>query len=262
MAEDRFTLLVKPSAVAASDAVADHLAAGVRETDGDRRLHLDSRADAEALAERLTAAGGVGDAPVAVQAVAPSDAAAEAVDAYLVPRPERRTREPDGSLESGLTFDTTATQYGALGETLLTAYASDPPLLCHYARQDLGLGADDPLSVAVDDDPDPVVADRSADRFRWEPDCAAVARAGEAGPRLATYLVEVKTGGGSLLRDQRAVMAAAARRVSVLKVGLDVDELPDSYTARVRAVDSDEVERAADLTLVDAPARTARLDEF
>ena len=191
---------------------------------------FESRDDAESVAARLSTP----DAPVAVQAAAPQDP--DDVDAYLVPDPDRRTHDPDGSVASGLTFDVSATQYGRLGEALVCCQRWDPPLLTYYARHDLAADelATDELCVELDRDPGAVVTD---DGERWLPDCRAVARTARDGRPLAEYWCEVKTGDASFERDQRAGMAWKARRARVLTIRIDPAALPESYTARIRAVD-------------------------
>jgi hypothetical protein len=220
MADEQYRVAVKDSAAEHSGAVEEF------RTERGRTVVFESRDDAEATAERLSTP----DAPVAVQAAAPQDEGD--VDAYLVPDPDRRTRDPDGSVDSGLTFDVSATQYGRLGEALVCCQRWDPPVLAYYARRDL---AADDVRVELDRDPDAVVADDGA---RWVPDCRAVVRT-DGGRTLAEYWCEIKTGDASLERDQRAAMAWKAQRARVLTVRVDPSALPESYTARIRAVEPD-----------------------
>ena len=246
MASDGFAVRIKASATDANEAVAEYAAQY-----GDV-VEFDSRDAAADLAAMFTRSDGNA---VAVQTAAPQDGGD--VDAYLVSRPDRRTHEPDGSIESGLTFDTTARQYGAIGEALIASYETDPPLLAHYARRDLDRAEDDPLRVEVLRDPPPITVEREGETLEWRPDCGAVARDGRDGRALREYRCEIKTGGGSLERDQLAVMRAAANRFAVLKIQLDVSDLPDSYTARIRRVEPDGEDDAVAGAAVDA-----RLDEF
>ena len=267
---DGFRVGVKPSAVGANEAVEAVVA-----DEGDALVY-GSRDDAEAEAARLSERGAT---PVAIQRAAPQEPAY--VDAFLVPRPERHTHDPIESVEGRLTFETTAAQYGALGETLVCSYGANPPLLSAYARADLdGVlpdGADD-LWIDVDSDPDPIVygatgrngsmgragaADRAAATSRdarrcWVPDCVARVRAGVGGPLLETYYCEVKTGDASFQRDQAAVMAYEARESTVLKIRVDVDGLPDAYTARIDEVEPEEPPAG----LTNLASRDARLDDF
>ncbi|MDX1744752.1 MAG: hypothetical protein R3324_02345 [Halobacteriales archaeon] len=255
-AEDRreeFAVRITDSALEANDSAAEYA----------RRygavVTFDSRSAAAELASMFTTSGGT---PVVVQAAAPQDGSD--IDAYLVARPTRRTHDPSGSIETALTFDTTATQFGALGETLITCYGANPPLLLHFVREDLGRKPDDPLHVDVDADPAPVTVGGPAGNpsRSWVPDCRAVARPEPGGRVLRTYLCEIKTGGGSLERDQLAVMQAITRRTPVLKIQLDISELPESYTARVRRVtateDGDDDAARDDSAL----SVNARLDEY
>ena len=57
------------------------------------------------------------------------------VDGYLVGWPQRRRQVPDGSPTEGLTFDTEANQYGALGEALVCTPEVNPVLLPSCANQ-------------------------------------------------------------------------------------------------------------------------------
>jgi len=220
-----FTVAVKDSAREANPG-ARRLAAA----EGDR-LQFDSEAEAHRRARELSEDG---ETPVKVQQAAPQDPAD--VDAYLVAWPRRRRWTPDGTPTEGLTFDTTATQYGALGEALVCSPEVNPPVLTHFARIDADLSdreADD-LRVELDTDPDPVVVGTDA---RWEPDCRAVARLGPDRPAFAEYWCEIKAGDGAFERSQRRAMTALARETTVLKVRVELDGLPDSYTAWVRTVD-------------------------
>ncbi|NEU58341.1 hypothetical protein FXF75_16840, partial [Halorussus sp. MSC15.2] len=205
---------------------------------------FDSETDAHRRARELSDDG---DSPVKVQRAAPQDP--DDVDGYLVAWPERRTRTPEGSPTEGLTFDTEANQYGALGEALVCTPAVNPPLLTHFAQVDADLAesefdAED-LRVELDTDPDPVSV--RSDR-RWEPDCRAVVRTGPGRPVLTEYWCEVKAGDGSFERSQREAMRAKAREATVLKIRVELDDLPDRYTAWVRKVspeggEADESER-------------------
>ncbi|WP_135806079.1 hypothetical protein [Halorussus marinus] len=192
---------------------------------------FDSEADARRRARELSAAG---ETPLKIQRAAPQDPSD--ADAYLVAWPERRRRDPDGTPARGLTFDTAANQYGALGEAVVCSPAVNPPVLAHFARVDPAL-PDEDLRVELDADPEPVVVGASR---RWVPDCRATVRLGPDRPVLTEYWCEVKTGDGSFERSQREAMTAKAGEATVLKIRVDVTELPDSYTAWVRKVDPEE----------------------
>ncbi|PSQ17482.1 hypothetical protein BRD00_07165 [Halobacteriales archaeon QS_8_69_26] len=242
-AGDEFVVEVKQSAVRTNDAVGD------RTTDRGSVWTFDAPEAARRLSDR-------GEGRVAVQRSTPQD---DAVDAYLVAGPERRIREPDGSLDEGLTFDVSGNQYGALGEALVLAHPVNPPGITRYARED-ALPDDRPgddLRVVLDADPDPVaVRDAAGTRLTWVPDCRA--RALLDGRRVAEYVCGVKTGDASFERAQRTVMAATARIATVLAVRVDVEELPDSYAVRVREETASDPDEAH---LLDG-ARDATLDEF
>jgi hypothetical protein len=236
---DPFIVAVKESATDASRAVRRL----VRE-EGDR-LEFDSRAEANRRARELSSEGET----VTVQRAAPQDP--EEVDGYLVSWPERRRWDPDGSPTEGLTFDTEANQYGALGEAVAFSPAVNPPLLTHFAQVDADLSEreTEDVRVELDQNPDPVVVGTSK---RWEPDCRAVVRLGPDRPVLTEYWCEVKTGDGSFERSQREAMAAKAREATVLKIRVELDELPDSYTAWVRRVEPSEGARDEETYRVNA----------
>ncbi|MFC7081682.1 hypothetical protein [Halorussus caseinilyticus] len=229
---ESFTVAVKDSAREVNEA-----ARRVAITEGDR-LEFDSETAAHRRARELSEGG---ETPVKVQRAAPQDP--DDVDGYLVAWPERRTQNPEGSPTEGLTFDTEANQYGALGEAVAFTPEVNPPLLTHFARVDADLPdvdfsdrERDELRVELDTDPAPVVV--GSDR-RWEPDCRAVVRLGPDRPVLTEYWCEVKTGDGSFERSQREAMRAKAREASVLKIRVELDDLPDRYTAWVRTVEPD-----------------------
>lgn len=251
--EEAFAIRITDSAREINDAAAEYAAQyGAVVT-------FDSRSAAADLATLFSRTDG---STVAVQAAAPQDDSK--VDAYLVARPDRRTHEPTGSVDTALTFDTTANQFGALGEMLVLCYDANPPLLAHYVRADLEVALDEPLHVDVDPDPAPVTVSSgdSGETHTWVPDCRAVARPEPGGRPMREYLCEIKTGGGSLERDQLAVMQAVSRRTPVLKIQLDIGDLPDSYTARVRRVTAADADGLGDGTLGGDVAPNARLDEF
>ena len=223
---DPFRVAVKETATEANEA-----ARRFAEAEG-AVVEFASRAAAVERAKRLSAEG---ETPVAVQQAAPQDRSG--VDAYLVSRPQRRRHDPDGSVATGLTFDTTANQYGALGEALICSPTVNPPVLTYFAREDPDVPdapADADLRVELDTSPDPVVV--GTDGKRWEPDCRAAVRLGPDRPLCKEYWCEVKTGDGSFERSQRAAMRAKAREATVLKIRVDVRDLPQSYTAWVRTL--------------------------
>ncbi|PSP54898.1 hypothetical protein BRC82_07810 [Halobacteriales archaeon QS_1_67_19] len=229
---DSFRVAVKDSARAENRAVRRLVA-----TNGEV-VSFDAEPAAHERARQLSADG---ETPVKVQRAAPQDPTD--VDAYLVAWPRRRRWSPEGSPTEGLTFDAEANQYGALAEAVVCTPRVNPPLLTHYARIDADADAED-LRVELDADPEPVAAGPS-DR-RWEPDCRAVVRLGPDRPVLTEYWCEIKAGDGSFERSQREAMAAKAREATVLKIRVDLDELPDSYTAWVREVAPDESDAGTD----------------
>ena len=237
-----YVLSIKESAARRNAAVGEYAA------EHDRRVRLDSRADAEALAERLSAAG---EPPVRVQRAAPNDAAD--VSAYLVPAPDRRVREPAVTDDGTLVFDVGANLYGALGEALVAGSGDSPPLMTHYAVRDLDLNRE-AIEVRVDTNPEAVaVPSGDGDAARWQPDCVATVRRSGGDAVLAEYWCEVKAGDAAIERSQRAAMAGAAADATVLLVRMSLEDLPDRYAATVEVVDGDGAGTGA---------RRTRLDEF
>jgi hypothetical protein len=214
---DPFRVLVKQSAVDRNSAVA------ARVSDPPAVLEFTSKTAAQSEAATLTREG---DGPVRVQAVAPQDDTD--ADAYLVGASRSGTDVPETPPSAGWTFGVDGDQYGALGEALLTAGDGvTRPLEC-YVRHDLGLSADDPLAVTVDDDPDPVTAEEG-DGY-WRPDCEL--HVTSQGRDLARYYCEVKTGAGGFERNQEAIIEAVAAETPVVVAVVDVVDLPATYEVR------------------------------
>ena len=236
--------------VALTDSATDNDVAAARGGPG-ALLEYEDREAAAAAAERYSDEG---DVPLRLQAPAPQDP--RDVDAYLVANPERRVRRPTGTLDDGLDFETSASQYGALGESLLTSHEQDPPVLLAWARRTVDTEDGRDPAVQLEADPDPVTfrSQDTGETATWRPDCAATVTVGGAIERR--LLCEIKTGNASTERDQRRVMqwAASERDRTVLLLRLDVEELPDGYSARIQEIDPEEpgrewVDDDAELTL-------------
>lgn len=201
-------------------------------------LAFPSRAAAEAEIEDLSRAN---PGTLDLQRPAPNDPAE--VDAYLVYYPETRKWEPDGSLPEGWTFDTTANQYGDLGEALVTA--ADTPALNHFVRQDLADVLEDRHLDRLDVQcvTRPAAFDwatlRSAvdgERPGWTPDCEVRVHLPDRRDPLHRYLCEIKTGDASFERNQAADMEAVSAVTDVLQIRVRIDELPDQYGVKIRRV--------------------------
>lgn len=175
------------------------------------------------------------------QAPAPNDPTD--VDAYLV-----KLRDPDpapadrGPASGGWEFAATAQQVGALAEALFAAYRYDPPPIVAYVARDLDL-APDAFRVVVDPDDAPRIPPAIEDRWRWDVHFAVHRRtpdAGGRGPLLRHYLAEVKHGGASYERAQRATMERIAREVpnvAVLAIRVDLEGVPQTYSLTIDAVE-------------------------
>lgn len=197
-----------------------------------------SRAAADAAIDdlALSAAG-----HLELQAPAPNDP--DDVDAYLVFYPEDRKRDPDGSLADGWTFDTTANQYGAVGEALVTAPGT--PALHHFVRQDRAVATDATRTERVrvhcttrpaDFDWATLRSASGSNRPGWTPDCEVrVYPPGREDP-IHRYFCEIKTGDASFERNQAADMAAVSTVADVLEIRVTIDELPDAYSVTFHRV--------------------------
>lgn len=251
LSSEPFRVAIKDSAREANEEVR-RFARG----EGDE-VEFSSAANAHQRARELSE---VGETPVKVQQAAPQDDSG--VDAYLVSWPRRRRWDPDGTPTEGLTFDTEANQYGALGEAVVCSPEVNPPVLTHFARLDSDLSEreDETVRVELDTSPDPVLVGGSK---QWQPDCRAEVRLGPDRPVIAEYWCEVKAGDGAFERSQREAMRAKAREATVLKIRVDLDDLPDSYTAWVRTVEPTEGGGDADGEVTEETYRiNSSLDDF
>lgn len=179
-----------------------------------------SRAEAEEVARELSEQG---DRPVRVQSAAPQDA--RPVDGYLVAASRVRTAPPSKPPEEGWTFAIDADQFGELGETVLVPRGRASSALKLYVRQDLGL--DDSVSVTVVADRDPEALTAPGVAGEWVPDCELSVALDDR--QVGRYLLEVKTGAGSLERNQREIMETVARATPVVLARVNVGGLPYEY---------------------------------
>lgn len=214
-----------------------------------RLFTYDTRSAAEEHAAGLSDQGG---APVAVQAAAPNDDSP--ADAYLVAGADRNRSEPADPSEDAWDFDVAANQYGALGEALLTTPRTNPPALTYFVEGHRDIDEEIQVRIESGDPVNAAIADPGSAQLTeqtWIPDCVAVARRAATGAVLGRYLCEIKTGDASFQRHQTAVMEATAAEpgVTVLKVRVRIDSLPDSYHVRFETVSPD-----SDAAVVDAGA--------
>ena len=220
-----FVVDAKSGAVDVNSALAEAV-----ETHG-RTLDFGSRSHAEDYARQLSAA----DGSLRVQA-APENEPRD-VDAYLLADHDPSITEPACADGDTWTFDVGANLYGALGEAILLSNPK-PHALVYFVRQDLGLAEDElerGLNLVVDAG-GPVAVDHPEGRKRWTPDCTVDARDGWRGRVLETYYCEVKTGDASFERAQVETMEALAADERVLKIRVDIRDLPDQYSLRIQEV--------------------------
>ncbi|MFT4932321.1 MAG: hypothetical protein ACI91T_002212, partial [Natronomonas sp.] len=138
------------------------------------------------------------------------------------------------------TFDASGNQYGAVAEALLATPGTNPPALTYYVREDLDLN--DEVRVEVERERT-VTREIDADDGRrtatWTADLVVTAYRPSTGAPLREYWCEIKAGAASFERDQTAVMRAKADdpAVTVLKIRVDLDPLPDRYGVRFDPVE-------------------------
>jgi len=207
-------------------------------------LEYESRAAAKEDAEKFSSSG---NGRVAVQRAAPNDPSD--VDGYLVYAPVQNKHTPKGTLEDSWTFDTTANQYGALGETLITTRGI--PALKHFVQQDLAPFPSEEIqkSVRVKVKTEPSGFDweslRSAigdNRVNWTPDCEVIVTLGYPSVEIHRYVCEIKTGDASFERNQQDAMRAASEDIDVLKIRVRIDELPTQYSVKFQRVGDSKAE--------------------
>lgn len=250
-AEGGFVVEIKQSAIERNP-----WAALLRDREGSL-VEFDSEMDAKETATKLSNYGeGVN---VRIQRAAGQDSTE--TDAYLVALPETRKRNPDGSLDEGWTFDTTANQYGAIGETLVTAGGT--PALRHYVMQDLPSFPSErvrnAIRIHVESEPrrmDTATIESAAAEStgEWVPDCEVRVSFGDPEKWIHRYFCEIKTGNASFQRTQQDAMDAVAKQTDVLKLRVTIDDLPTEYSIAVRRVGDEK-------PVVDWESQRRRLEE-
>jgi hypothetical protein len=198
-------------------------------------LDFGSRARAEDYARQLSAT----DGELKIQA-APANEPDE-IDAYLLAGHSPSIKEPAAVDGNTWTFDVGANLYGSLGEAILL-HSPKPHALVYFVRQDLELGEDKlewGLNVEVAA-AEPLAVEHLDGSKRWTPDCMIEARDGWGGETLETYYCEIKTGDASFERSQVETMEALARDQRVLKIRVDIENLPDEYSLRIHEVEPSE----------------------
>ena len=222
-----FTVEIKPSA-RKRNAAADRLA--------NERGTVHEYPSCEAAADRAEALSESGDTRVALQRVAPQDDTL--ADAYLVARPNRHVETPHDPDARTLTFDASGNQYGAIAEALLTTPGTNPPALTHYVREDLDVADEIRVEIETGRTTTHEIDDDGRRSGTWTADLVATAHRVSTGAPIREYWCEIKAGGGSFERDQKAVMRATAADpdVTVLKIRVDLDPLPNRYGVRIEEV--------------------------
>lgn len=221
-----YLLEVKGSAVEANRVVADLV-------EGDGPFHeFDSRAAAEDFARHLSESGG----RVSVQASAPQDPTE--ADGYLVRDPVRYQYQPKDSGPAGMTFDVGANLYGELGRALVYgSYGVSPALRYYFYEEVEGVGRETHRLNAVGEPyfPDDFDADTS-----WSPDLLVRTYRRGLNELDGRYFCEIKSGDASFQRGQLEDMHLVARQYDVLKIRVDIRDLPATYTVSIDPVASGE----------------------
>jgi hypothetical protein len=191
-----------------------------------RVLEFGTRAQAETYAAWLSTLGG----PLSVQATPPNETSD--IDAYLIAEHSPSVAEPASIENDTWHFDVDANLYGSLGEALLLE-APKPYALTYFVKEDRALDDDPLLTIRRGS------SHRGAVEARWVPDCELLVREVAGGPVRERYYCEIKTGGGSLEREQRAAMEELARSERVLLIRVGIEDLPQQYAVTVTEVDPD-----------------------
>lgn len=198
-------------------------------------LEFGSRDKAEKYARRLSDS----DGSVKIQA-APENEPSD-IEAYFLAEHNTSITEPATVDADDLIFDVGANLYGELGETVLLG-TTKPHALIYFLKQDLeiskrelnhGLYVETELGVLI-------VPDDTRLNGGWIPDCVLKAHDGRNGEMLGKYYCEIKTGDASFERSQVKTMEALARSEQVLKIRVDIEDLPDQYSLRINEVEPTE----------------------
>lgn len=218
-----FRVVVKESARKASKRLNQRFAEG-------ELLTFPSRESAESYAAALSPET---ETALQIQAAAPQDASP--ADGYLIAHTARTPDTPINEDGDSYEFPVSGNLYGKLGEAIVCERTENPPLLTHYLTAKLtDAGISGPLNVEVETEPDDVIATIDGERTRWQPDCTATVTRNDV--TIETYACEIKTGSGSVQRDQRAVMEIYARHHPVLLIRIDLSDLPVTYGARISEI--------------------------
>lgn len=229
--KDPFIVEIKPSATETNRAVAE-LAEGEGEL-----LEYVSRQEAELHVDNLTEQGG---GRVALQKVAQSDSTS--ADVYLVSRPERNVWTPVDPDADTWVFGVGANQYGAIGEALIKTPGGSPPALKNFIERDVDCEEDAELHISMREDmaQSKYHDTRGRPRYKnWLPDCVVEVEKGYPGELIREYWCEIKTGNSSFERNQVEWMEQKASEsgITVLKIRVGLDDLPDQYSVRFDKVD-------------------------
>lgn len=188
-----------------------------------------SRRAAEEFTDDLCARG----APVRLQAPAPQDS--DDVDAYLVKDGQAQEWEPIETDGHGATFPVGANVFGSLGLGVIGLDGRVSPALSHYFAE---LAPESKRGRVVNVTVHPACPEQSSGEGPWRPDVRVDVSSRGVKSR-DVYFGEVKSGGASFQRNQRVGMQEVAESYGVLRIRVDLEELPDRYTVRIREITPD-----------------------
>lgn len=219
-----FRVAIKDSAVdgnpAVRAAVADH---------GTKR-NFESRQQAESFATAMREQG----SDVRLQAAAGMDPAD--VDAYLVKDGQRNEWVPVDDETTGVTFPVGGNVYGRIGLAIIYMGGTVSPALSHFADK---LGTDSQTAHVRNVEIEPALPTDVANAVTWCPDLRiGIALDEDAAPE--SYYAEVKSGQASFQRNQRRDMQRLAKAYGVLRIRVELADLPERYTVRIDEVHPDE----------------------
>jgi len=198
-------------------------------------LDFGSRQHAEDYASQLSTS----DGSLKIQAVPENEP--KDIDAYLLADHNPSIKEPAEVENDTWTFDVGANLYGALGEVILLE-SPKPHALIYFIRQDLDFD-EDALEWGLNVDVNRgqmLTVESSSGKTHWIPDCVIEAKDGWNGELLERYYCEIKTGGASFERSQIKSMEALAKNERVLKIRVNINNLPKQYSLRIQEVGTPE----------------------
>ena len=189
-----------------------------------------SRQEAENFVRGLE----VEESKLRLQAPAPQET--ENVDAYLVPDRQMNEWEPVESVKRGVTFPVGGNTYGNIGLGILFGGGKVSPPLRFYFSESAPTKHQGHVSEV---ELEPRLPGKLSSNVTWWPDMRIEVSTGRSDPN-DVYYAEVKSGNSSFERSQRKDMQKVAEEYGVLRIRIDLEELPEQYTVRIDEVKPNE----------------------